>query len=195
MKSTSAFNIRPANTGDVIRLVDLVQAAYRGGKAKVSWKNEHDLVQGPRITAPEIHELIDRSTAALLTATPSDKQEIIGCVLVEKHSENEVHIGLLAVDPDCQNIGLGRVLLNAAEQYAVEMFNCTQATMFVLSGREELLDWYKRMGYQETGETKPFLEPESGVIAVDTEAHFRVISKELHRLSSIDAREARALRT
>jgi ribosomal protein S18 acetylase RimI-like enzyme len=89
----------------------------------------------------------------------------------------EVHIGLLAVDPDRQNLGLGKKLIAAAEKYALNHFKCGALKMFVLSGRDELLAWYLKLGYSKTGETVPFCVSAMGTRPVCNDAHFIAIAK------------------
>jgi ribosomal protein S18 acetylase RimI-like enzyme len=173
-----ALQLRAATLADTTKLEQLVHLAYRAGKATVAWKNEDHLVRGPRITAPEIEALTRSKTAKILLATAGDQTEPIACILVEKH-DAEAHIGLLAVRPDCQNLGLGKRLIEAAEQQAREGFACTDAKMCVLSGREELLGWYKRLGYAEIGEKSPFPGAEAGLTATQENAHFIEIGKKL----------------
>ncbi|MBK7838532.1 MAG: GNAT family N-acetyltransferase [Candidatus Obscuribacter sp.] len=102
---------------DVERLVDIVQLAYRGGLAKVGWKNEHDLVTGPRIDQNKMRALLANNEAAVIKVMTGGDGQLAGCVLAEKHGDS-VHIGMLAVHPDFQNMKLGKVLVEAAEQYA-----------------------------------------------------------------------------
>ncbi len=172
-------SLRVANSADTSRLEQIVHLAYRGGISTVSWKNEDYLVKGPRIAAPELQALIVSETATILVAEiTKEVTDLVGCVLVENHGA-DAHIGLLAVSPDCQNLGLGKLLVKAAEDYAYSQFRCCSAKMFVLSGRDELLGWYKRLGYLETGETTPFPVPETGLKALQNNAHFIVISKNI----------------
>ena len=172
-------SFRVANQDDVTALVDLVQLAYRGGKATVGWKNENHLVSGPRITEAQMKELVDASAKTILIAElPSNKPQMSGCILVEEHPD-DAHIGMFAVNPDLQNIGLGKALVQAAEQYAVRTLGKTRAKMCVLSTRDELLAWYGRMGYEKTGATEPFFGPESGQTPLQEDLYFVEISKKL----------------
>lgn len=174
------IDLRVAGAQDITDLECLVQLAYRGGLASVSWKNEDHLVKGPRITATELESLLqDESTNILVGQNKEGK--LVGCILVEKKSDQEAYIGLLAVHPDCQNSGLGRMLIQAAERHATEHFDSQKITMQVLCGREELLAWYQRLGYEKTGEKEPFMGPESGVIPQFANAHFVIIRKEINR--------------
>ncbi len=176
----SASDVRSATLADVAQLEPLIRFAYRGGKEKVSWTNEHKLVRGPRITEPELRETISSSEKVILVAEQliDNRKELSGCILVEKQDDC-AYIGMLAVDPDRQSGGIGKTLLHCAERYALGVFGCDKAKMWILAGRDELLAWYMRMGYEETGDTEPFLAPESGVEALVEGLHFLVIAKEL----------------
>jgi len=173
-------NVRSATHSDLKQLEPLIRFAYRGGKETVSWTNEHKLVAGPRISEPELRETISCSDKAILVCEESvdRSRTLLGCVLVERN-DDEAYIGMLAVDPDRQSAGIGKLLLQSAEMHATGVFGCSTAKMWILSGRDELLSWYVRMGYVETGETEPFLPPESGVVALVDNLRFLVIKKDL----------------
>ena len=66
---------------------------------------------------------------------------------------------MLTVSPNLQGLGIGKVLLSEAENMAGKL-KCRSIYMSVISVRQELIDWYKRHGYQETGERKPFSMPD-----------------------------------
>lgn len=176
----TARDVRSATLADVSTLEPLIRFAYRGGKEKVSWTNEHQLVKGPRISESELKEVIASSDKTILVAeqTIDGRKTLLGCILVEQQAD-EAYIGMLAVDPDRQSGGIGKLLLESAEMHAVGVFGCSTAKMWIINGRDELLAWYKRMGYEETGETEPFLPPESGVIPLVDNLHFLVIRKDL----------------
>ena len=176
----TAITFRHATLADAAALVPVVNRAYRGGLATVPWKNENHLVSGPRIDVPEVEQRIggDNSRIVVAEIVKDNKPLLIGCVHVERHGA-EAHIGLLSVDPDCQNMGLGKQLITQGELCAREFFKCEKALMYVLSGRPELLDWYVRVGYTPTGETEPFPADEGGWKTRDEDAHFVVISKGL----------------
>lgn len=64
---------------------------------------------------------------------------------------------MFSVSPASQGGGIGKKLLLAAEDHAREV-DCSMIYMTVISVRTELIDWYKRNGYVDTGERKPFTE-------------------------------------
>ncbi len=170
---------RLAEEADAAELRDLVHLAYRGGKSTVPWKNEHEFVDGERISKEELERLITSSTSRLIvleTARNEDSRRIVGCVLIEdSEEEHDAHIGLLTVHPDFQNLGLGKTLLNKAEEFSRRELGARTATMWVLSARAGLLKWYASQGYNETGETEPFPENEETCLYPDP--FFRVIKK------------------
>ncbi len=172
------LTLRKATAADVARLEKLVQDAYRGGRSTVDWKNEDHLVQGPRTTAEELAQLIGSADAAILIFE-THLYEMAGCVMVENHSCGEGHIGLLAVNPDLQNCGVGGRLLSAAESYAVKHYESHTGVMWVLSNRDELLHWYCSKGYELTEEQEPFPGPETGLVQLAQNLYFRVVRKSL----------------
>jgi ribosomal protein S18 acetylase RimI-like enzyme len=62
---------------------------------------------------------------------------------------------MLTVSPDLQGGGLGRELLAAAEAHA-HGFGADVMEMTVIKSRRELIDWYVRRGYHDTGREEPF---------------------------------------
>lgn len=179
-KPYSSLSLRAAKPTDLPKLLTLVEDAYRGGRSSVSWKNEDHLVKGPRTSAEEILKFVSSSDSEILVLEDigtEPKCTLAGCVLVEKHDGGQGHIGMLAVNPDMQNMGIGGKLLTAAEDHAIQQFHCTSGVMWVLSNRDELLTWYQSRGYALTGETEPFPGPETGLVQLASNLHFRVIRK------------------
>jgi ribosomal protein S18 acetylase RimI-like enzyme len=200
------IRIRQMKESDIVALERVVHEAYRGGQADVAWKNEHDIVSGPRITQDGLRELLYCNDSIVLVAERGadsanglSSPELCGSVLVERDLEFEaekipesetyrsidskicstVVIGMLAVSPTAQNIGLGRLLVTAAEKLAKERFGATRAHMHVASVRDELMQWYDRLGYSQTGVVKPFPGPEAGIQALKENLQFVVIEKRL----------------
>jgi ribosomal protein S18 acetylase RimI-like enzyme len=144
--------ITKAVVEDAPELNSLVNSAYRGDSSRQGWTTEADLLDGTRIDANGIAELIKTQGTTLLKYVDEDK--ILGCVELKK-SEGKLYLGMLTVRPNLQGKGIGKALLNAAEVEAKNQ-SCTSIYMTVISVRKELIDWYIRHGYQLTGERKPF---------------------------------------
>ncbi|TXT32682.1 MAG: GCN5-like N-acetyltransferase [Rhodocyclaceae bacterium] len=63
---------------------------------------------------------------------------------------------MLATDPNHQMQGLGKQMLNCAEQHALEHFGIASFKMSVLSSRSELIAFYERRGYTRTGKVTSY---------------------------------------
>jgi len=171
----NAIKLRTAVKEDIPELGRVIQFAYRGGKPQRSWTNEDKVVAGIRITVEELESLVASTDKVVILAQMNE--EIVGCVLVEKEAE-EAHIGMLAVDPDKQSFGIGKTLLAAAEKHACNSFACTKSVMTILCGRDELMAWYNRAGYSDTGKTKPFPK-DTGAIELVSGLYFQILNKSL----------------
>jgi len=144
--------ITKATTEDAPALDTLVNSAYRGESSRQGWTTEADLLDGTRTDAAAITELIQ--TPGTIVLKYMEGQEILGCVEL-RMLYGKLYLGMLTVRPHLQGKGIGKKLLNAAEEEARKQM-CTSIFMTVISVRQELIDWYVRHGYQSTGERKPF---------------------------------------
>jgi ribosomal protein S18 acetylase RimI-like enzyme len=64
---------------------------------------------------------------------------------------------MLSISPELQGKGGGKKLLKASDEYAQHQ-KMEAIYMTVISLRTELIDWYIRHGYKDTGKRKPFPE-------------------------------------
>ena len=137
---------------DVASLNKLINSAYRGESSKKGWTTEANILEGKRTTEDELIEIIQDQKNTILKY--SENNEIIGCVLlVEK--EDELYLGMLTVSPVLQNSGIGKKLMEQAEIYTSDL-GLSKIVMTVISVREELISWYKRKGFVDTGAREPF---------------------------------------
>ena len=149
--------ITKATLQDIPALTTLINSAYRGESSKKGWTTEAHLLEGKRTDEPEMTEIFLDPKNTILKFTENDK--IIGSVLlVEK--EHQLYLGMLTVSPELQNSGIGKKLLAEAENHA-KTLGLSSIIMTVISVRDELVAWYKRRGYVDTGEREAF--PESGI--------------------------------
>lgn len=168
--------ISVATIEDVPAVSKLVNSAYRGKAAKKGWTHEADLIEGELRTDEEaLKELVKNPHAAILKYTQD--HQITGCVYLEKQ-DSVLYLGMLSVNPEIQAQGIGKKLLQAAEEHARKN-HCNSIEMTVISVRHELIAWYERNGYQKTSQTKPFHTDEKfGVPRQDI--HFIVMEKKLN---------------
>ncbi|MFT3674347.1 MAG: N-acetyltransferase [Chitinophagaceae bacterium] len=173
-----SFTIIPATTENTAALVALVNSGYRGDSSRQGWTTEADLLGGIRINEEAMTDLLKAPGSVILKAT--DTNGIIqGCVHLQDTGET-LYLGMLTVSPTLQNAGIGRQLMQAAEEFAHSK-DFSAITMTVISVREELIAWYQRRGYTDTGERKPFPmnDPRFGLPKQPLE--FIVMEKQLNR--------------
>jgi ribosomal protein S18 acetylase RimI-like enzyme len=134
-------NIRSAEFADAPNITAVINAAFRVA--------EEFFIDGNRITQAEVEESLAKG--AFLLAEVNGK--LNGCVYVELRGERS-YLGLLSVDPTCQQSGLGSRLMLQAEQYCRER-GSRGMDILIVSLREDLPSFYQRRGYVENG-TSPF---------------------------------------
>lgn len=145
--------IFPAASADAPALKDLLEAAYRGDSARQGWNHEADILDDERTSREELDALLADPAVTILTAR--DGETLIGCVAVTRKNRSLAYLGMLCVLPTLQSAGLGRRLLDAAEDHA-RAEGVAAMEMTVIEGRDALIGWYERRGYARSGETRPF---------------------------------------
>ena len=174
-RNLSIIMITEATIADIPSLNQLINSAYRGESSKKGWTTEANILEGKRTTEAELIEIIQDQKNTILKY--SENNEIIGCVLlVEK--EDELYLGMLTVSPELQNSGIGKKLMQQAEIYASTL-GLSKIVMTVISVREELISWYKRKGFVDTGAREPF--PASDVFSqtANEPLEFMVLEKRI----------------
>jgi len=154
--------IREAEPCEAVEIARLVNAAYRV---------EDFFKVGDRTDAKEIAEYLLNET--FLVAVNED-EAIVGAVRVSMR-EGRGHFGMLSVAPEAQGSGLGRVLIEAAETYCAER-GCTSMDLEVASPREELPPFYRKFGYEVSGQVEWHADH---LDELKFPAHFIVMSKAL----------------
>jgi GNAT superfamily N-acetyltransferase len=140
--------IRRAKPGDVDDVVSLVESAYRGESSRAGWTTEADLLDGQRTDPDEVASVLDDLIVA------EDDSGLVGCCTLIPR-DGHAYFGMFAVRPGLQGGGVGSQLLAEAERLAAE-HGAGHVEMTVISTRTELIDFYLRRGYVDTGETRPF---------------------------------------
>src|SRR3954464_919211 len=151
------MDISDATDKDIAAICALVNSAYRGETSRRGWTTEADLLDGIRIDENRLRHYLHEKEAVLLKTTNNQK-EITGCAYLKKEGEH-LYLGMLTVAPHLQAQGIGKLLLKAAEERALE-WHCKSIVMTVITTRHELITWYKRHGYYSTGENQPFPKDE-----------------------------------
>jgi N-acetylglutamate synthase-like GNAT family acetyltransferase len=154
------IKIRWADAGDGAAIVRVINRAFRAA--------ESFFVEGDRVS-PEILQPMLAKGNFLLAETAAG---LVGCVYLELQGDR-AYFGLLAVDPARQGRGLGRRLIDEAENHA-RASGCRAMDLRIVNLREELPPFYRRLGYIEVG-----AEPFPAEIRSKLPCHFVLMSKPL----------------
>jgi ribosomal protein S18 acetylase RimI-like enzyme len=146
--------MRAATPADIPALLALVESGFRGDSAKRGWTHEADLLGGQRTDAAALAEMIADPKQTLLLL--DEGGALIGCVSVTDKGDSRAYLGMLTVNPDLQGAGLGRKLVDGAQSFARETLGARVMEMTVIKQRQELIAWYLRRGYADTGREEPF---------------------------------------
>jgi len=149
--------VRLAAHDDLPRLHAVIERAYRGDSARAGWTHEADLLDGNRTNAATLEASLADPHQRLLIALGEDAP--IGCVQVTDRGDGLCYLGLLCVEPSLQTAGLGKRLVEAAEDCARDTFGASTMEMTVIESRTELIAYYERRGYARTLERRDFPFP------------------------------------
>ena len=134
------LRFRVASVADAEALARLINSAFRV---------EQPFIEGDRINPDGVRAYMEKGKF-LLT---EDAEGLTGCVYVELHGDRG-YLGLLGVEPQRQGTGLGRKLMDAAENF-FRQAGCVAVDLRIVSARAPLPSFYRHLGYLETG-TAPF---------------------------------------
>jgi ribosomal protein S18 acetylase RimI-like enzyme len=144
---------RTATEADAEALEALIESAYRGDASRVGWTTEADLLGGNRTSVAMLLDTLGDPAQTVIVC--EDPQGLLATVTVERR-HGYGYVGAVSVRPTDQGSGIGRELLTRAERMIGEAWGLERARMTVIAQRPELIDWYSRRGYADTGETAPF---------------------------------------
>lgn len=153
------FTYRTANEADVDALVPLINRAF---------EVELQFFTTERIDLAETLEHLKKGM--FLIAEVHDR--LAGCNYVELRGDAG-YFGLLSVDPDHQGRGLGRTLIEQAEEFCRKA-GCSLMQIRVLNHRTELPPFYEKLGYTSAG-TEEVEQVPSALVPY----HFLIMEKTL----------------
>lgn len=156
-----AVRIRAATENDVHAMIGVVNAAFI----------VEDFIEGTRTDVLNMAEMMRKGE--FLVAEDVSNQ-IAACVYTEIRGERG-YLGMLSVDPPRQGTGLGRLMVEAAENHCRDR-GCRWIDLRVLSPRSELLPFYQKFGYAQV-RTEEFRPPRP--LRVPIECYGIILSKEL----------------
>jgi N-acetylglutamate synthase-like GNAT family acetyltransferase len=130
-------SVRVASLKDAEQITALINRAFRPA--------EGFFIETDRINLKNVQDLFETGLFFLAES----ERLVAACVYVEPRDER-AYLGLLSVDPTCQQSGLGSLLMNAAEEHCRGL-DCRFMDIQVVNLREDLFGFYRKRGYVETG--------------------------------------------
>ncbi len=149
-----SFTFSWAIGADAEAITQLVNTAYRGADGEIGWTSEAHLLGGQRIDRDMIADLLEEPDSGIILLHVAGRLK--GCVHLKKLTPARAYLGLFAIRPDSQGLGLGTQLLASAERWVRNHWQIETIEITVIPLRQELMAWYGRQGYGATGETHPF---------------------------------------
>ena len=131
--------IRTATTADKPAIIAVTNDAFA----------VETFLTGARTDEERLTEMMNKGTF-LLAHDPFGR--LLASVYIELRGRRG-YFGMLTVDPAHQGAGLGRTMVQAAEEYCRSR-GCDVLDLSVLSLRPELPPFYRKLGYMETGTEK-----------------------------------------
>ena len=153
------LSIRLALAEDVEPLVRLINSAF---------VVEQLFIEGERIDRGGVRAYMEKGKFLAM----EDSTGLIGCVYVELRGEHG-YLGLLSVDPARQGKGLGRKLMDVAENY-FRQEGCRAIDLRIISPRAPLPAFYAHLGYKQAGTAQ--FAPD---VPVKVPCHYILMSKRL----------------
>lgn len=157
------IRLRTATEADAAEVAALVHAAYRSDESRSGWTTEADLVGGQRVDAVMVRDLVREEGSVVLLAIGSadgsdesgSDESLLGCCHLERR-DDAAYLGMVAVRPGRQGRGIGRRMLDAADEHARTAWGARTLEISVINHRTELIAWYERCGFALTGQEHPF---------------------------------------
>lgn len=145
--------LKKAVPEDAESIAGLVNSVYRGENSKKGWTTEADFLGGIRITAERIRDIISRNNDIIIMGLLNNT--LIACVHLENAGTHS-YLGMLSVDVNYQAKGIAKLLIEECERITKQEWGLYKIKMKVISRRKELIEYYIRRGYLQTGELEEF---------------------------------------
>ncbi|KAI8138796.1 acyl-CoA N-acyltransferase [Fennellomyces sp. T-0311] len=153
--------ITPDDSGHIQTIVTVINRAYRGGDG---WTSSKDLIIGNRIELEGATTLLEDQCGTFLCAFHG--RNVVGTIRIDPVGESECILRYIAVQPEYQSQGLGTRLLYSAFEKA-KLLGYTIVRIGVADARTDILQWYRRHGFQDFGEKMQCQTPQHLLIKKD----------------------------
>ena len=175
--ASPAPQFRLATIEDASQVQQLVQAAFRAPDDREGWTADMELGNRFRIEVEQVAATITRADSVILMATIGG--DLVASAEVVKRRDGRARLSMLSVNQRFQSNGLGRQVLEYAEDYCRRTWSATTMELNALSTRQNLISWYQRRGYRETGGTSPFPRDKFSDLDLPADLYFVEMEKDL----------------
>ncbi len=151
--------VRQASQSDLPQIVSLINRAFAV---------ERFFKSGDRTNPEQVKQMMEDGEFLLLM----EGDEMVACVFV-KMTGDRGYVGTLSVDPERQGAGLGRRMMQAAEDYC-RVAGCKALDICIVNIRPELSAIYRKLGFVETG-----TQSAEVITSATRPVHFITMSKAL----------------
>ena len=110
------------------------------------WDLREEVLRKPLGLSLKNEDLSRDNNNKIFIALHNDR--VIGCVFLQPLQHNEVQLRAMAVYNEWQGKGIGRMLVEALEQFALQQ----GSSKIVLHARKVALEFYKALGYTQCGD-------------------------------------------
>lgn len=164
------------------RLVDLINRVYRESERGM-WRNE----TFQRTNKAEVCSLI-RAGELFVARLPKQGDAVAGCVHVKMVNPTLGEFGMLVVDPSLRKMGIGRKLIERAEQEAHQRGAKTMQLLLLhpkppapSNPDKDILGkkWYPKLGYQPGPDIDFALDYPDLAAGLASPCHFQIFTKPL----------------
>jgi GNAT superfamily N-acetyltransferase len=139
-----AVLLRSATPADAATIVAITQAAYRANDEKTGGMYAYVFSETAEQLAADMAEQPWRILIAEQAGQP------VACVRISQTEPNRINLWRLAVLPEAQGAGLGKLIIDAIERWAVA-WGRPNATLAALEASPENRALYERLGYTAYG--------------------------------------------
>jgi N-acetylglutamate synthase-like GNAT family acetyltransferase len=145
------YKIRTCAREDIGILVETIRESFRTVADRFGLTQENAPRHPSNCSAEWIQQEMDRGVRYFILESEG---VVSGCVALESASSEVCYLERLGVLPDQRRRGFGKALVGHVLSEAKRL-GARHVDIGIIAGDKELKDWYKRLGFIETG-TKEF---------------------------------------
>lgn len=154
--TTPTLQFREAAPIDAPKVQQLVESAFRANDSRQDWTGNVELAAHFRLAVDEVRAKLANPDFVTLVALDADNPAVVVATIEVSKRDGAGRLSMIAVDQSYQQGGVGRQVLEYAEEYCRQKWGVKRFSLNALSTRKALIEWYMRRGYEKTGGTSAF---------------------------------------